>query len=98
MTTTKMTKIDLLADCMDVNGIDITSETIMATRNHFIDISKRCISDAKSGEVRVNDLDKYVEWQERSIERTKQGDNDHTLTFLQHALWLQTGECVAILP
>lgn len=83
---------------MNINGIEITSETILATRNHFVGIYKGCIAEAVSGEVRVNDLDKYIQSHEQHISKILAGESDHTLAFLQCALWLQTGECVAMLP
>lgn len=83
---------------MIVNGTEITQTTILATRNHFVAIYKKCISGAKSGEFRVNDLDKYILSQEQHILKIISGETDYTLHFLQIALWLQTGECVAILP
>lgn len=83
---------------MTCNGIEITQATIKATREHFIDNCKACILDATNGKFRVNDLNKYIEWQTKYIESTNNGENDHTLTFLQRALWLQTGNMIAILP
>ena len=82
---------------MKVNGIEITNETVIATRAYYIDNCEKCIVGAINGDFRVNDLDKYIKWQRQCIVRTTNGENDHTLTFLQHALWLQTGETVAIL-
>lgn len=81
-----------------VNGITITNETIMKTRSHFINNCNACILGACSCEFRVNDLMKYIEWQKRYISSIVKGESDHTLTFLQRALWLQTGEMAAILP
>ena len=83
---------------MNVNGIEITHETILATRKHFADIDSACIAEALSGEVKVNDLDKYIKWMEQSTIDTMSGKYDHTLAFIQCALWKQTGECIALLP
>jgi hypothetical protein len=83
---------------MTVNNIAITNETIIATRSHFINICNACILGACSNEFRVNDLRKYIEWEKQHISRYAKGEGDNTLTFLQRALWLQTGEMVAILP
>lgn len=82
---------------MRVNNIEITQETIEATRQYYINLYRACIEDATSGRVRVNDLAKYVESEERHIARMMAGESDHTLTFVQHALYIQTGECIGIL-
>lgn len=81
-----------------VNGITITNETIMKTRSHYINNCNACILQADSGIFRVNDLMKHREWQKRWIRHIANGESDHTLAFLQHALWLQTGKMEAILP
>jgi len=80
-----------------VNGVEITPETILATREHFAQISRDCIAEAQNGTTRVNDLASYVAWREQAIEDSLAGRGDHTLTFMQRALWLQTGECPALL-
>jgi hypothetical protein len=82
---------------MKVNGIEIAKETIEATRVYFADLDRACIDEAISGQVYVNDLEAYVKWREKSISDCIAGLHDHTVAFLQTALWLQTGECVAIL-
>ena len=83
---------------MNVNDIEITHETILATRKHFAEIDSACIAEALSGEVKVNDMDKYIKWMEQSTIDTMNGMYDHTLAFLQYALWIQTGKCIALLP
>lgn len=82
---------------MTVNGIHIQAETILATRHHFAEIYRKCILEAKDGKTFVNDLSKYVEQCERRIIDLWEGKSDNTLTFAQRALWIQTGECIAIL-
>jgi len=37
----------------------LTQETILATRQWFADNAMACISEVKSGEVKVNDPEKY---------------------------------------
>lgn len=83
---------------MRFNDTIITQETILATRKHFAEIAQRCIDDAISGKVKVNNLQSYIEWQQASIEAAMTGKNDHTFTFMQRAYWLQTGEMPALLP
>lgn len=82
---------------MKVNGIEITEATILATRQHYVDIDRLCIAHALSGQMRVNDLSKYIIWKEKHIADMIEGKSDYTLTFVQCALWIQTGECIAIL-
>lgn len=82
---------------MRVNNVEITEETILKTRQYFIDNCRACIDDAVSGETRVNNLKDYIQWEEDRISRLQEGMSDHTLTFVQAALWIQTGECIAIL-
>lgn len=82
---------------MIVNGVEIAPETILATREHFAQIYRDCIAEAQSGRHRVNDLASYVAWREQAIEDSLAGRGDHTLTFTQHALYLQTGDCPALL-
>lgn len=78
-------------------GVEITQETILRTREHFAEIGRRCIAEAQSGATRVNDLASYVAWREQAIEDSLAGRGDHTLTFMQRALYLQTGDCPALL-
>lgn len=80
------------------NGLELTADTIQATRQHFADIGQDCIDDVVSGLVKVNNLDSYVAWKKQSMEDALSGKNDHTLTFLQRAYWIQTGEMLALLP
>lgn len=78
--------------------IALTTESILATRQYYADLALRCIEDAKTGVTRVNDLDKYIAWEMELHDRALSGKSDHTFTFWQHAVWIQTGECHALLP
>lgn len=77
--------------------IVITEQTILETRQHFADISARCIEDAKNGKFHVNDLESFIEWQENLAIEALTGKDDHTVTFIQRALWIQTGESIPLL-
>lgn len=81
---------------MQFAGVTITAETIERTRGYFADLCTECIHDAQSGKTFVNDLARYVAWQEQLSADYLAGKGDHTLTFLQRAHWLQTGECVPL--
>lgn len=82
---------------MIVNGIEITEETIRKTREHFAELSQAAIRAAESGEDNVNDLPAYVLWHSKMASDSLAGKGDHTLTFMQRALWIQTGECPPML-
>jgi hypothetical protein len=69
-------------------------EAILATRQHFADIHQSCIDSAKAGKFYVNDLERYIAWQEQSRKASLAGEYDHTFAFRQRAWWIQTGECV----
>jgi len=76
----------------------ITHETIIKTREFFRDNAMACIAEVKSGEVKVNNPDAYYRWREQSAIDAMSGKYDGTVSFLQRALYIQTGECLAILP
>ena len=77
-------------------GVELTPETIQATREHFVQIYRDCMAEAR--EKGVLDMDRYIAWREKAIEDTLAGRHDHSLTFLQRAHSIQTGECIALLP
>lgn len=75
----------------------LTQETIQETRKWFADNAEDCINGAMAGEFFVNDISAYVDWQRRRITQSLSGEWDHTFTFLQRALYIQTGVCVPLL-
>lgn len=78
-------------------GVELTPETIQRTREHFADIGRACIADARNGTTRVNDLESYIAWREQGIADDLAGKHDGTFAFLQRAYALQTGECLPLL-
>ena len=78
--------------------MNITKETIIKTRQWFIDNTQGCIDEAMSGQVRMNDLDSYVQSMLKRMDDIEAGEWDHTFTFQQRAVYIQTGECHALLP
>lgn len=80
------------------NGVTLTPETILATRQWFADNAQACIDKVVSGDMKVNDLIGYIERQEQLIDECLSGVWDHAFTFLQRAYFIQTGESVALLP
>jgi len=80
------------------NGEQLTPETIEKTKEHFVDIYKKCIAQAKTGEMKVNDLESYIVWQEKNIAAIFEPKDSYSFTFVQRAYWLQTGQMIALLP
>lgn len=76
----------------------ITQETVIKTRQWFAENAQACIDEAISGKVCVNDLPLYVKQMEKRKAESISGKNDHTFTFRQKAVYIQTGEYHALLP
>lgn len=94
---------------MKFNGTEITQETIIRTRQHFADNCTLCAASAveydsipkdqlPEGKFFVNDLAGYIADRQAVTLDFIEGKNDNSFTFWQRAHWLQTGECVALLP
>lgn len=79
-------------------GVELTEETIQKTREWFANNDQECIEEVCSGKVNVNDPEVYILWCEKRAKSALEGGIDHTLTFLQRAYFIQTGEMVALLP
>jgi hypothetical protein len=79
------------------NGVQLTEESIQKTRKWFHDNDMACIEEVKSGKVYVNDQESYFAWRNRTAKESLEGRHDHTVTFLQRAYFIQTGESVALL-
>ncbi len=77
---------------------NLTAETIKATRQWFADNALACIAEVESGEVRVNDRERYFAWRMQCHADALAGRYDHSLTFLQRATYIQSGVCHALLP
>jgi hypothetical protein len=80
------------------NGEELTEQSMQQAMEWFAANAQACIDDAVAGLVLVNDIRTYIKWQQILKDDTLAGSYDHTLTFLQKAYWIQTGECVALLP
>lgn len=77
--------------------VTLTDETIQKTRQWYANNAQMCIDEAVSGEVKVNDLPKYIEWRKQSAADSLAGKSDHTFAFIQMAYYLQTGISVPLL-
>jgi len=87
------------------NSVELTPESITATRKWFADNALACAAAARSrsdtlrdGEFYVNDLDSYRASKQQLARECLAGEHDHTFTHLQKAYYLQTGIDVALLP
>jgi hypothetical protein len=84
--------------------VAITEETILATRQWYVDNAKACIHEAlryvRSGGKEgffVNNIHRYIHAKRASIRDTIKGRSDHTLAFAQRAVYIQTGQDVPLL-
>lgn len=80
------------------NGVELTEESIRKTRKWFHDNAIACIEEVKCGKYRVNDPELYFKEEEKAAKEYIEGTHQITLTFLQRAYFIQTGESVALLP
>jgi len=82
-----------------VRGVDvaISSAVILETREHFAKLAESCITYARAGKWRVNDLPRYVVDQTQHAADVRAGKSDHTATARQFAVYLATGGSVGLL-
>jgi hypothetical protein len=80
------------------NGEQLTEETIQKTEKWFADNAIACIEEVKSGKVFANDHESYFKWMNDTAKEYIEGTYSVTVAFLQRAYFIQTGECVALLP
>ena len=81
------------------NGVELTQATIEATKAYWVNHHLRCIEDVRSGEVKVNYPEKYFKHELERIDfyTTEFDASKVSLTFLQRAYYIQTGESVGLL-
>lgn len=83
------------------NNVELTQETIQATRQHFADNKQAQIDEILSGAVKLpshNPQELHFARLRANAKEDLAGTHDHTFTFLQRAYWIQTGEMIALLP
>lgn len=73
------------------------TEAVQKTREMFRDLHTSCIKDAAAGAFHVNDLESYARWELDLANKSRAGQFDNSFTFRQHAHYLLTGECIALL-
>jgi hypothetical protein len=71
----------------------LTQESIELARKWFAENALACIEEVKSGNVKVNDPEKYFASCKQRAEDAIAGKGDHTFTFRQRAYYIQTGKC-----
>ena len=76
---------------LPINGIEMTPQLVRATREHFAETSRAAIEDIRNGTTPVDDPDGTIAWFEEGIRSGLAGESDHTVTFRQRAIWVQTG-------
>lgn len=79
-------------------SIKLTQASIQAARQWFADNALTCIAEVESGAVRVNDPQAYFASRRQQHADALAGKYDHSLAFLQRAHYIQTGQCVPLLP
>ena len=86
---------------MIFNGVEITQKSIQACRQWFADNADACVREAEDGTAPLASHYPIELYREKMAERKEAalaGKFDHTFTFMQRAHYMQTGECVALLP
>lgn len=70
---------------------DFSTADIIKTRNVYAENCDECVSDAKRGLVKVDDIDEYVNWKLKEKQLYISGKKDNDSSFLQMARFLQRG-------
>lgn len=76
----------------------LTAETIDATWAHHAQQCRECARAALAGEFYTNDPAAYAKQQEDEARRYDAREGRMSLSFIQQAVFIQTGDCPAILP
>ena len=77
--------------------MQITQDTILKTRQWFIDNCNDCIDGAKNGDFHVNGLDEYISSNMKDINEYRSGKYDNHLGFIQKTIYIQEGVSLPIL-
>lgn len=96
---TQSSALDDIFDELDVlEEADTVDEYVKLTREWFSGNALGSAEEAKSGVVRVNNLQRYIESKNTLSREYLTGQHDHTLAFLQRVHLIRTGKCIALLP
>lgn len=83
------------------NGVELTEATMQKTREIFAAGIVAEITEIESGTFKLpahNPKVAHFAYLAKRKAAYLAGETDHTLTFLQRAHWVQTGEMIALLP
>ena len=83
------------------NKTKMTNDSILACRKWFAINDLKCIREVINGDVILPEHTKfnnYRDYRLRECENIINGKQDHTFAFYQRAYYIQTGECLALLP
>lgn len=83
---------------MIFNNTVITKESIDKARRFFINNLQAQMEDIRTGKVKVNNKERHLQWLIDSEIDCEAGAYDNRFTMLQRAYYIQTGDCVALLP
>ena len=73
--------------------MNLTDATIQKTRQWFIDHNQSIIDDVNSGDLIVNNPERFIQWKLDNIEHYRSSPLVlNNFTFLQRAHFIQTGE------
>lgn len=79
------------------NTVKIAQDTILKTRQWFIDNCNDCIKETLSSEIKVNNPQDYVEYMTIASADYASGKYDTCLSFIQKCYYIQTGKSVPLL-
>lgn len=77
--------------------VTLTRETIDKTWQWYIDNARDCINEVLSGEVKVNNVKRYIDWNLDQIEMFQNRKCNIWLGFIQRAVYIQTGESIPLM-
>lgn len=76
----------------------LTQDTIDATWASMADLCRKCADGALAGDFFTNDPEGYAAEQRELADRYDAHDGRMTMSFIQQAVFIQTGQSVPILP
>jgi hypothetical protein len=86
-------------------GVELTAESIKAAHAWYADNERVCIAQAERGLFHVNDKMRYfadcnarAAMHDAHANGTASEEYRYSVAFLQRAHYIQTGECIALLP
>ena len=92
-----MAKTESLTIYVYNKPVELTAETIDKTWKWFSDHCRLCAADAIAGKFFVNDLKRYVEREHAEAARYDRHEGVMSVTFIQRAYYIQSGESVPLL-